>query len=117
MIHFSHSVCPRKAAVVHAMFQYMELQEKAKRGLISISVPKSEDDKELHKLSDFEKILTQLTGFEIADMDHLDEYDKEQVWEGLDVRPVTKGEVAMLLNQPMKEALALTELLEPIDEN
>ncbi|ARR47857.1 hypothetical protein CAY59_26885 (plasmid) [Vibrio campbellii] len=119
MIPFNNNVDARKIVTIRALFRYLTLRQLEKEGILTIAdYQKHSDYQEERQWAGLDKLERQITFLamdEVKNLTHLDDDDKNEVWQGLVWKPISHEELGLKLKQPLGEALCINEELEPID--
>lgn len=115
MIEFNNQMQIRKAAITKAMLCYLSLREQERKG--AIILPDFEDYKEWKCCDKFERQLTYLALEQVKQLTNHIEYQREQAYEELFLSPVRREEIGLLMKQPFRITMGLSDTLEPIGED
>ncbi len=120
MIPFNNNVDARKVVTIRALFRYLTLRQLEKEDILTISDCQRHSDHQIKDpwadLDKLERQITFLAMDEVKNLIHLNDDDKNEVWQDLVWKPIFHEELGLQLKQPLGNALCINEELEPIDE-
>ena len=120
MMQFNNNVNARKVAIVRAIFRYLELKQLEAEGVLIITDYQQRkyelgEEFKWEEMDKLERQVTLLALDEVKKLTHLDDDDKNSVWQSLVGSPVTREELGLLLKQPFSNVLCINDNLESID--
>ena len=120
MMQFNNNVNARKVAIVRAIFRYLEFKQLEVEGVLIITDYQQRkyelgEEFKWEEMDKLERQVTLLALDEVKKLTHLDDDDKNSVWQSLVGSPVTREELGLLLKQPFSNVLCINDNLESID--
>jgi hypothetical protein len=120
MMQFNNNVNARKMTIVRAIFRYLEFKQLEVEGVLIITDYQQRkyelgEEFKWEEMDKLERQVTLLALDEVKKLTHLDDDDKNSVWQSLVGSPVTREELGLLLKQPFSNVLCINDNLESID--